>query len=100
MPWPKEAVASGHFPQLNLIGFPTSSMSKFISPKTPTFVKNDLNFSSEMEASEEYNLFMQIAAIGKIHSTEKIHADYRILEDSLTNKFKKSEQELHRKQLI
>ena len=24
-----------------------------------------------MEASEEYNLFMQIAAIGKINSTEK-----------------------------
>ena len=44
-------------------------------------MKNDLNFSSEMEASEEYNLFMQIAAIGKIHSTEKIHANYRILED-------------------
>ena len=46
MPWPEEAVASGHFPQLNLIGFPTSSISKLISSKTPIFDKNNLNLSN------------------------------------------------------
>ena len=46
MPWPNEAVASGHFPQLNFIGFPTSSISKLISFKTPSFDKNNLNLSS------------------------------------------------------
>ncbi len=46
IPCPKEAVASGHFPQLNLIGFPTSSISKSILSVTPIFDKNNLNFSS------------------------------------------------------
>jgi len=70
-----------------LVNFDINILTSLI--RREFLMKNDLNFSSEMEASEEYNLFMQIAAIGKIHSTEKIHADYRILEDSLTNKFKK-----------
>ena len=46
MPCPKDAVASGHFPQLNLIGLPTSSISKSILSKTPSFDKNNLNFFS------------------------------------------------------
>ena len=46
IPWPKEAVANGHLPQLNSIGFPTSSNSKVIFFKTPIVDKNDLNFSS------------------------------------------------------
>ena len=46
IPCPKDAVANGHFPQLNFIGTPTSSMSKLIDPVIPIFCKKDLNFSS------------------------------------------------------
>ena len=46
MPWPNEAVASGHLPQLNFNGVPTSSISKFIFSSIPSFDKNYLNLSS------------------------------------------------------
>ena len=46
IPWPKDAVASGHLPQLNFIGFPTSSISKSIFSIIPRLNKNLLNFSS------------------------------------------------------
>ena len=46
IPWPKEAVANGHFPHLKSIGLPTSSISKSIFFSTPSFDKNNLNFSS------------------------------------------------------
>ena len=45
IPWPKEAVANGHFPQLKFNGFPTSSISNFISPKIPRLFKKSLYFS-------------------------------------------------------
>tara|TARA_Y100000992_G_scaffold256989_1_gene190672 strand:+ start:5128 stop:6066 length:939 start_codon:yes stop_codon:yes gene_type:complete len=66
-------------------------------------LQNNLNFSSEMEASEEYNLFMKIASLGKINADNRLHANYRILEDSLTNKFKKKwaeEREITLEQII
>ncbi len=69
-----------------LINFDINILTSLI--RREFLIKNDLNFSFKMEASEEYNLFMHIAALGKIHSTDRIHANYRILEDSLTNKFK------------
>ena len=46
MPCPKEAVASGHFPQLNFIGLPTSSISNWIFSRIPILDKNNLNLSS------------------------------------------------------
>ena len=46
IPWPNEAVASGHLPQLNLIGLPVSSISKLIFSKIPSLFKNNLNLSS------------------------------------------------------
>ena len=46
IPCPNDAVASGHLPQVNLIGLPTSSISKLIFSKTPSFDKNKLNFFS------------------------------------------------------
>ena len=46
IPWPKEAVARGHLPQLNFNGFPISWISKFISSKRPILDKNDSNFFS------------------------------------------------------
>ncbi len=76
----------GYLFREKLINFDINILTSFI--RREFLLKHDLNFSSEMEASEEYNLFMQIAALGKIHSTNRIHANYRILEDSLTNKYK------------
>ena len=69
-----------------LVNFDINILTSFI--RREFLLKHDLNFSSEMEASEEYNLFMQIAALGEIHSTNRTHANYRILEDSLTNRYK------------
>ena len=43
IPWPYEAVASGHLPQLNFIGLPTSSISKSIFSRIPSFDKKSLN---------------------------------------------------------
>ena len=43
IPCPNETVASLHFPHLKGIGSPTSSMSKSILFKTPTFSKNNFN---------------------------------------------------------
>ena len=45
IPWPKDAVASLHFPHLDSIGFPTSSISNSILFKTPMFSKKNLNLS-------------------------------------------------------
>ena len=45
IPCPKAAVASLHFPHLKEIGFPTSSISKSILFKSPSFCKKDENFS-------------------------------------------------------
>ena len=43
-----------------------------------------LNFDAMMEASEEYNLFMQIAADGKVLVIDDVLAKYRLHETSLT----------------
>lgn len=69
-----------------LINFDINILTALI--RRDFLIKNDLNFSSRMEASEEYNLFMQITALGEIFANNTIHANYRILEDSLTNTFK------------
>lgn len=69
-----------------LINFDINILTAFI--RRDFLAKNNLNFSSLMKASEEYNLFMQISALGEIYACDKIHANYRILEDSLTNAFK------------
>ena len=45
MPWPNDDVASLHFPHINGIGWPTSSISNSILFKTPIFSKKDLNLS-------------------------------------------------------
>ena len=45
MPCPYEAVANLHFPNLNGIGSPTSSISKSILSKIPIFSKNNFNLS-------------------------------------------------------
>ena len=45
MPWPKEVVASLHFPHLKGMGMPISSMSNSILLITFIFIKKDLNFS-------------------------------------------------------
>ena len=44
-----------------------------------------LNFDPEIEASEEYNLFMQIAARGKVLYINECLGCYRVYESSLTN---------------
>ena len=46
MPWPKEVVASLHFPHLKGIGIPISSISNSILLIKLIFVKNCLNFST------------------------------------------------------
>ena len=46
IPCPKDAVDKGNLPQLNLIGFPTSSKSNSIFSITPSFFKYDLKFST------------------------------------------------------
>ena len=45
IPCPNETVASLHFPHLNVIGSPTSSISKSILFKTPIFSKKNLSLS-------------------------------------------------------
>lgn len=45
-----------------------------------------LNFDSQIEASEEYNLFMRIASFGKVFYLNERLGYYRVYENSLTNK--------------
>ena len=45
IPCPNDTVASLHFPHLNGIGWPTSSISNSILFKTPIFSKKSLSFS-------------------------------------------------------
>ena len=45
IPWPKDAVASLHFPHTNFLGGATSSISNSILLNTPIFSKKDLSFS-------------------------------------------------------
>lgn len=47
---------------------------------------NGLNFEPIITASEEYNLFMRIAAKAKVATHKKILGSYRVAENSLTNK--------------
>ncbi len=84
-----------------LINFDINILTALI--RQDFLIKHNLNFSSRMKASEEYNLFMQISALGDIFACDKIHANYRILEDSLTNTFKgkwSDEREYTLKQII
>jgi len=45
-----------------------------------------LNFDPSVEASEEYNLFMRIAAVGKVYYSNEVLGKYRVYDSSLTNK--------------
>lgn len=60
------------------INMPTAMVSKaFID-------EQGLNFDEMMEASEEYNLFMQIAANGRVLVMKEVLAKYRLYDTSLT----------------
>lgn len=48
-------------------------------------LKNDLNFDGDIEASEEYNLFMRVSAIGNVYFQNRVLGKYRLSESSLTN---------------
>lgn len=48
--------------------------------------ENALNFSEEIMASEEYHLFMRVAALVPIFSTDEILGSYRVYGNSLTFK--------------
>jgi glycosyltransferase involved in cell wall biosynthesis len=47
---------------------------------------NNLTFNGAIQASEEYNLFLRIAAKGRIKSVPDIHGAYRVYDGSLTDK--------------
>ena len=47
---------------------------------------NNLTFNGDIQASEEYNLFLRIAAKGRIKSVPDIHGAYRVYYGSLTDK--------------
>ncbi|MDA9937649.1 glycosyltransferase family 2 protein [bacterium] len=49
-------------------------------------VDNSLTFNGNIHASEEYNLFLRIAAKGVIKSVPDIHGAYRVYQGSLTDK--------------
>ena len=82
----KPLKAEGNLLKKKLISFDINLVTALL--RRDFLIKNNLNFLPTMEASEEYNLFMRITALGQIHSSDKIHANYRLLENSLTNQFK------------
>jgi len=82
----KPLKAEGNLLKKKLISFDINLVTALL--RREFLIKNNLNFLPTMEASEEYNLFMRITALGQIHSSDKIHANYRLLENSLTNQFK------------
>jgi glycosyltransferase involved in cell wall biosynthesis len=47
---------------------------------------NHINFESEITASEEYNLFLRLAAKGRVLVQTEILGDYRVYPGSLTDK--------------
>ena len=47
--------------------------------------ENRITFNSKIYASEEYNLFLRIAAKGLVQSVPDIHGAYRVYEGSLTD---------------
>ena len=62
-----------------------------INMVTPMFRRNilskwGLNFDANIYASEEYNLFVRIAAKGKVLAQRKLLGEYRVYSNSLTNK--------------
>lgn len=54
--------------------------------KKTTLVEMGVNFNTDIEASEEYDLFIQIAAIHKVTVINDCTCFYRISSNSLTNK--------------
>ena len=87
----KPLKAEGNLLKKKLISFDINLVTALL--RREFLIKNNLNFLPTMEASEEYNLFMRITALGQIHSSDKIHANYRLLENSLTNQFKEKRSE-------
>jgi glycosyltransferase involved in cell wall biosynthesis len=62
-----------------------------INMVTPMFRRDilskwGLNFDANIYASEEYNLFVRIAAKGKVLAQQELLGEYRVYLDSLTNK--------------
>ena len=82
----KPLKAEGNLLKEKLISFDINIVTALI--RRDFLMKNNLNFLPSMEASEEYNLFMRITALGQVHASDSIHANYRVLENSLTNQFK------------
>lgn len=54
--------------------------------KRSSLIENNLTFNRNMTASEEFNLFIRLAAKGDFHSSKEILGSYTVYEDSLTNK--------------
>ena len=48
-------------------------------------VDNGITFNGKIHASEEYNLFLRVAARGVIRSVPDVHGAYRVYEGSLTD---------------
>ena len=53
--------------------------------KRNTLVKHQIRFDSRIVASEEYNIFLKLACVGKFCSVNEVLGVWRIREDSLTN---------------
>ena len=71
------------FPDL-LLQFDINMVTPLI--RREFMIENNLNFEPIITASEEYNLFMRIAAKGKVLSIPEILGNYRVSSSSLTNK--------------
>ena len=54
--------------------------------KRKFLIDYDLNFDPAITASEEYNLFMRMAAKGRVCTHNEILGEYRVSENSLTNR--------------
>jgi glycosyltransferase involved in cell wall biosynthesis len=67
-----------------LLQFDINMVTPLIRHKT--LLKYNLTFDEVIKASEEYNLFMRLAAKGKISVIDKILGTYRVLNNSLTDK--------------
>jgi glycosyltransferase involved in cell wall biosynthesis len=74
----------GHILDALLGHFDINMVTPLINRKF--LVDNSLNFNGNIQASEEYNLFLRISAKGIIKSVPDIHGAYRVYYGSLTDK--------------
>jgi glycosyltransferase involved in cell wall biosynthesis len=71
------------FPEL-LVNFNIPIVGSIVSKKI--LIDSELTFDPQISASEEYCLFMQLAANYHIVSTDTLLLKYRVHDDSLTNR--------------